>query len=199
MASISSLSASTLASGLDRDELIEGMTSGTQTKISKQEQKKTKLEWQQEAYRNISDKMIAFASKYTSTMSSSSNLFSDAFWGAASTSVVGKNSKFIGVSGANKTAAANVTILGVKQMAKNAQMMSSSAVSDRKLTTSAVNTGEMDISTLAGKNLTFKVGDKSYNVSMPQETEEFSQKRHAGRFCRGRNCRRSIYHFQQGK
>ena len=46
MASISSLSASTnsamsslrgyggLASGLDRDELIEGMTSGTQTKIS---------------------------------------------------------------------------------------------------------------------------------------------------------------------
>ena len=184
MASISSLSASTnsamsslrgyggLASGLDRDELIEGMTSGTQTKISKQEQKKTKLEWQQEAYRNISDKMIAFASKYTSTMSSSSNLFSDAFWGAASTSVVGKNSKFIGVSGANKTAAANVTILGVKQMAKNAQMMSSSAVSDRKLTTSAVNTGEMDISTLAGKNLTFKVGDKSYNVSIPYGTGE---------------------------
>ncbi len=184
MASISSLSASTnsamsslrgyggLASGLDRDELIEGMTSGTQTKISKQEQKKTKLEWQQEAYRNISDKMIAFASKYTSTMSSSSNLFSDAFWGAASTSVVGKNSKFIGVSGANKTAAANVTILGVKQMAKNAQMMSSSAVSDRKLTTSAVNTGEMDISTLAGKNLTFKVGDKSYSVSIPYGTGE---------------------------
>ena len=184
MASISSLSASTnsamsslrgyggLASGLDRDELIEGMTSGTQTKISKQEQKKTKLEWQQEAYRNISDKMIAFASKYTSTMSSSSNLFSDAFWGAASTSVVGKNSKFIGVSGANKTGAAKVTILGVKQMAKNAQMMSSSAVSDRKLTTSAVNTGEMDISTLAGKNLTFKVGDKSYNVSIPYGTGE---------------------------
>lgn len=184
MASISSLSASTnsamsslrgyggLASGLDRDELIEGMTSGTQTKISKQEQKKTKLEWQQEAYRNISDKMIAFASKYTSTMSSSSNLFSDAFWGAANTSVVGKNSKFIGVSGANKTAAANVTILGVKQMAKNAQMMSSSAVSDRKLTTSAVNTGEMDISTLAGKNLTFKVGDKSYSVSIPYGTGE---------------------------
>lgn len=184
MASISSLSASTnsamsslrgyggLASGLDRDELIEGMTSGTQTKISKQEQKKTKLEWQQEAYRNISDKMIAFASKYTSTMSSSSNLFSDAFWGSASTSVVGKNSKFIGVSGANKTAAANVTILGVKQMAKNTQIMSSGFVSDRKLTTSAINTGEMDISTLAGKSLTFKVGDKSYSVSIPYGTGE---------------------------
>ena len=53
MASISSLSGSTnkamsslrgyggLASGLDRDELIEGMTAGTQTKITKQQQKKT--------------------------------------------------------------------------------------------------------------------------------------------------------------
>lgn len=184
MASIGGLSTSTsssisslrgyggLSSGLDRDELIEGMTSGTQTKITKQQQAKTKLEWQQEAYRNISDKMIGFAEKYTSTMSSSTNLFSDAFWGAATTSVVGANSKYIGVAGANKTAAANVTIMGVKQLAKNTQMMSSGTVSDRKLTTSAIETGEMDISTLAGKSLTFKVGDKSYSVSLPYGTGE---------------------------
>ena len=73
MASIGGLSTSTssslsslrgyggLASGLDRDELISGMTSGTQSKIDKQQQAKTKLEWQQEAYRQISDKMIGFA------------------------------------------------------------------------------------------------------------------------------------------
>ncbi len=178
MASISSLSSSTnnamsslrgyggLASGLDRDELIQGMTSGTQTKITKQEQAKTKLEWQQQAYRNISDKMIAFANKYTATMSSSTNLFSDAFWGAASTSVIGKNNKFISVAGANKTAAANVSILGVKQLAQNAKLMSSSAVSDRKLTTGEINPEAMDISTLAGKNLQFKIGGKSYSVSL---------------------------------
>lgn len=184
MANISSLSGSTnsamsslrgyggLASGLDRDELIAGMTSGTQTKITKQQQAKTKLQWQQQAYRNISDKMISFANKYTATMSSSTNLFSDAFWGAASTSVVGKNSKFLSVTGANKTAAANVSILGIKQMAKNAQMMSNGAVSDRKLTTSKIETGEMDISTLAGKSLNFKVGDKSYSVTIPYGTGE---------------------------
>ena len=57
MANISSLSGTTnramsslrgyggLASGLDRDELIAGMTSGTQTKITKQQQAKTKLQW----------------------------------------------------------------------------------------------------------------------------------------------------------
>lgn len=179
MANISSLSGSTnnamsslrgyggLASGLDRDELIEGMTSGTQTKITKQEQAKTKLEWQQEAYRNISDKMIAFANKYTATMSSSTNLFSSAFWGAASTSVVGKNSKFISVAGANKTAAANVSIMGVKQLAQNAKMMSSGSVSDRTLVTGTFTTGDADVSKLAGKNIQFKVGEKSYTVSLP--------------------------------
>lgn len=182
MASIGGLSTSTsssisslrgyggLASGLDRDELIEGMTSGTQTKITKQEQAKTKLEWQQQAYRDISDKMIAFANKYTATMSSGTNLFSDAFWGAASTSVVGKNSKYISVAGANKTAAANVTIMGVKQLAQNAKMMSSSAVSDRKLTTGVIETDAMDISTLAGKNLQFSVGGTNYSVSLAYGT-----------------------------
>lgn len=179
MANISSLSSSTnsamsslrgyggLSSGLDRDELIEGMTSGTQTKITKQQQAKTKLQWQQEAYRNISDKMIAFANKYTATMSSSTNLFSDAFWGAASTSVVGANSKYISVTGANKTAAANVSILGVKQLATNTKMMSGNAVSDRTLSTGTIKMGNQDVSTVAGKNLQFTVGDDNYYVSLP--------------------------------
>lgn len=184
MANISSLSGSTnsamsslrgyggLASGLDRDELIEGMTSGTQTKITKQQQAKTKLEWQQQAYRQISDKMIGFADKFTSTMSSTTNLFSDVLWGAASTSVLGANSKYIGVTGANRTAAANVSILGVKQMAKNAQMMSNGHVSDRTLSTGAINTKEMDISTLAGKSLEFMVGGKYYSVGLAYGTGE---------------------------
>ncbi len=184
MASISSLSGSTnnamsslrgyggLASGLDRDELIAGMTSGTQTKITKQEQAKTKLEWQQQAYRNISDKMIAFANKYTATMSSTTNLFSEALWGAASTMVKGINSKFISVAGANRTAAANVSILGVKQMAENAKMISKDFVSDRKLSTGEIDKGNLDISTLAGKNLEFTVGGKYYSVSLPYGTGE---------------------------
>lgn len=179
MANISSLSSSTnsamsslrgyggLSSGLDRDELIAGMTSGTQTKITKQQQAKTRLQWQQEAYRNISNKMIAFANKYTATMSSGTNLFSDAFWGAASTSVVGANSKFISVTGANKTAAANVSILGVKQLATNTKMMSGKAVSDRTLSTGTIKTGNQDVSTVAGKNLQFTVGDDNYYVTLP--------------------------------
>ena len=52
MASVGSLSSSTsnsirgyggLASGLDRDELIKGMTLGTTSKLNQQEQKKQKI------------------------------------------------------------------------------------------------------------------------------------------------------------
>lgn len=178
MASIGGLSTSTsssisslrgyggLASGMDRDELIEGMTSGTQTKITKQQQAKTKLEWEQQAYRDISDKMISFANKYTSTMSSSTNLFSDTFWGAASTIVKGANSKFVSVAGSNRTAAANVSILGVKQMAKNATLTMGRTVSDRKVKTGEIDTGSVDVNALGGKSLQFKIGGTSYSVSL---------------------------------
>ena len=55
-----------LASGLDRDTLIEQMTSGTRAKIAKQGQQKTKLEWQMEAMRDITSKIYGFTSNYTS-------------------------------------------------------------------------------------------------------------------------------------
>ena len=73
-----------LASGLDRDSLIEGMTQGTTSKIYKQQQKKDLLQWEQNAIRGITDKMIGFADKYLSTYSSSTNLFSNSFSGEES-------------------------------------------------------------------------------------------------------------------
>ncbi len=56
-----------LASGLDRDTLIEGMTSSTRAKIAKQQKKKQTYAWQQEAYRSISSKLVEFSRKYTLT------------------------------------------------------------------------------------------------------------------------------------
>ena len=75
-----------LASGLDRDTLIENMTYGTTSKITQQQQKKQQLEWKQEAVRSISDKMIAFGNKYTSTLTASTNLFNSNFCLASSIS-----------------------------------------------------------------------------------------------------------------
>lgn len=85
-----------LASGLDRDTLIEQLTAGTQAKIDAANQQKTKLEWEQEAIRTITDMMYDFTNKYTS-YSSSTNLLSSSFYGRTdirSTGRTGNTSRY---------------------------------------------------------------------------------------------------------
>ena len=53
-----------LASGLDRDSLIEGMTASTKAKIAKQQKGRQSLLWKQEAYQSISSKLVEFSKKY---------------------------------------------------------------------------------------------------------------------------------------
>ena len=60
-----------MASGIDRDAIIEKMTLGTTTKISNRKKEVTKLQWKQEAYRNLSDKIIDISDKYASYTSTS--------------------------------------------------------------------------------------------------------------------------------
>lgn len=156
-----------LGSGLDRDGLIEGLTQGLQIKIDKQNQIKQKLQWQQDAYREISSKMLALADKYTSTFTSSTNLFSSSFWGAANISVLGANSKYVTATGDSRLAGA-VSILGVKQLARNASMTSKNPVSDRVMTTGDISLSDAEVSNLAGKSIDIKFGDKTYSVQLPQ-------------------------------
>ena len=182
MASIGGLSGSTsnslsglkgyggLASGLDRDSLIESMTQGTTSKTYKQQQKKTSLQWEQTAIRNITDKMIAFSDKYLSTYSSSTNLFSSTFWGRNNISVLGSNSKYVSVSGSSSTAD-TLSILGVKQLAKKAQMTSGSAASDGILKTGKIDLSDQKAENLEGKTIEINYGDKNYTVTLPSGSD----------------------------
>lgn len=182
MASIGGLSGSTsnslsglkgyggLASGLDRDSLIESMTQGTTSKIYKQQQKKTSLQWEQTAIRNITDKMIAFSDKYLSTYSSSTNLFRSTFWGRNNISVLGSNSKYVSVSGSSSTAD-TLSILGVKQLAKKAQMTSGSAASDGILKTGKIDLSDQKAENLEGKTIEINYGDKNYTVTLPSGSD----------------------------
>ncbi len=150
-----------LASGLDRDTLIEGMTYGTTSKITKQQQKKQQLEWKQTAIQSITNLMVSFANKYTSSWSSSTNLFSDAFWGRNNISTTGTNSKFVSVSG-TASSAEGVSIMGVKQLAQKAKWSSSSSVSDQTLSTGEIDTSEnYDIYNLIGTDIDFKISNGS--------------------------------------
>ncbi len=130
MASITSLSSSStssiygnrnvlsgLASGMDTESMIENAVSGIKLRITNLQRKQTKVEWQQEAYRSIIDKMYNFTKKYTS-YSSSTNLMSNSFFNnAVKTITQGANADKISARG--KTSS-DVKILGVKQLAKAA-------------------------------------------------------------------------------
>lgn len=159
-----------LASGLDRDTLIEQFTAGTRSKIAQQKQKQQKLQWTQEAIRGISDKIYDFSSKFTS-FSSSSNLTSSKLFSRSQISVNGVNSKYVSATG-SAASAENLSINRVKQLARNATM-NTGTVSSKTLTTADLGLGangkldtDKEISTIAGDMLYVKYGNSTYGVTM---------------------------------
>lgn len=180
MASIGGLSSSTsnsigsnslrgyggLASGLDRDTLIENMTYGTTSKITQQQQKKQQLEWKQEAIRSITDKMIAFGNKYTTTLTSSTNLFNSNFWGRNKITASGANSKYVALSGTASSANA-LTIAAVKQLAQKAMLSSSGAISGQEIRSGEIDTTKTyTTENLVGKTITFSEGGEIYSLML---------------------------------
>lgn len=140
MASVSSLSGSSssssiygnrtyniisgLASGLDTEELISGVVQSYQQKIQSLNQKNTKLQWQQEAYQSISDKLVEFYRNYSSYVYSNTNLTSSSFFDkAVITTTNGLNKDLISASG--KTSS-NVIINAVNKLAAAAKYTASS-------------------------------------------------------------------------
>lgn len=181
MSSVGSLSTSTstsirgyggLASGLDRDELIKGMTLGTTTKINKQEQKKQQVQWRQEAIQTISSAMIGFHSKYTETLTSSTNLFSSLLWGRNKITTSGINSKYVSVTGTASGADA-ITIMGIKQKAEDAKWSSSNKVSSGTLSSDKIDintTGPeaYKVENLVGKTIDIKYGGTTYSIYLSE-------------------------------
>lgn len=159
-----------LASGLDRDTLIEQMTSGTRSKIAKQGQQKTKIEWQMEAMRDITSKIYNFTNGYTS-YASPNNLLSSNLFSRNQVTAVGDNSKYVSVSG-TAGSDASMSIAGIKQLASNARL-TTGTVSNRALTTGAMALGanndlsvKTDVSTIAGDAFYIKYGNTNYTVKL---------------------------------
>ena len=145
-----------LASGMDTESMIENAVSGIKLKIENLVKRRTKIEWQQEAYRSIIDKAVNFNNKYTS-YSSKTNLLSQSFFNSAvNTTVNGTYKDKITASG--KTTS-DIKINGVKQMAKAAAY-----------TVSGLGGGLGDMSSVTGKD--FDV-TKSLDVSTVSGTLSF--------------------------
>ena len=107
-----------LASGLDTEGMIENLVKGYQTKINTLNQKVTKTEWKQDAYRSIIQKMVGFSSKYTS-YTSSTNLMSASFFNSA-VKVAAQGLYADKVTASGKTCS-DIVLNSVKQLAAAAQ------------------------------------------------------------------------------
>ena len=147
-----------LASGLDTEGMIENAIKAYKNKITALQQKRTKTEWKQDAYRSIIDKMSVFSDKYAS-YNSATNLMSTSFFDqAVRTLTKGENASKIAASG--KTGS-NVQINGVMQLATSSRYaISGGAIdgnlggSDKNITSLATGSfsldGPLELSTLSG-------------------------------------------------
>lgn len=127
-----------MASGIDRDAIIEQMTLGTNTKIESQKSNMTKLQWKQEAYRGITDQILDLTDKYAS-YSSTSNLKDPGLFSKSLITVQGPEAatRFVTATGTSKLVE-NIAITAVKQLA-TATVRQSNAHVAGKLETDAIN------------------------------------------------------------
>lgn len=115
-----------MVSGIQRDEIIEAMTLHTTNKITNQKSEITKLQWKQEAYRSLSDKILDLADNYNSYSSTKALLDPNTFARNMIT-VRGQESStnLVTATGASDLAA-NVKLAAVKQMATSTVRQSGS-------------------------------------------------------------------------
>ena len=149
-----------LVSGLDTDDLVKQMTAGTRNKINRQYQSKQKLLYKQEAYREVSSKLLAFSNKYYSYSSgSTSNILSPSFF---KSNTIESSSKYVSVSG-NADNIKNFTINSVTGVATNASFSSNKIVSNHTISSSPI----IDkTSSLAGETMSLEYNGKTYNIAI---------------------------------
>ena len=167
-----------LASGIDRDALIEKMTAGTTSKITAKKQAMTKLEWKRDAYRSISNKIIDLQDNYLSYSATKSLKNSD-FFAKNQVSVQGDPdyTKYISATG-NADTASRVSVLGVNRLATSATLISGEKKTDSAITLGGISASdftnkEVKTSNLSGTKLTFgtySITDKKFT---PEATFTF--------------------------
>lgn len=162
-----------LASGIDRDALIEQMTARTTSKITSKKQAMTKLEWKRDAYRSISNKIIDLQDNYLSYSATKSLKNSD-FFAKNQVSVQGDSdyTKYISATG-NADTASRVSVLGVNRLATSATLISGEKKTDSAITLGGISASdfsnkEIKTSNLSGTKLTFG----TYSITDKKFTEE---------------------------
>ena len=155
-----------LASGMDTESMIENAVSGHKLKITQLNQQRTQLEWKQESYRSMIDKMVDFNQKYTS-YTSSSNLLSPSFFDSAVKYVTqGGNAGKVSATG--KTSS-TVVLNSVSQLATATRYATSG---NMKAANEAAGSFKLDGTVSSSKlngTLTLGYGGKKVSISFSEQ------------------------------
>jgi len=136
--------------------MIENSVAGYKSKITSLQQKMTKLQWKQDAYRGLISSMNSILNKYTS-FTSSTNLFSASFFSKAVNAVAkGANAAMVAVSGKGTS---DVQIDRIKQLAQAASYsVSAKDLAATGAATEAVNWGEAVSTSAVAGSISIKYG-----------------------------------------
>lgn len=113
-----------LVSGIDTSTLIKSLTTAAQSKIDAAMQKKQKIEWKQESYNSIIDKLTAFKDDYFDVVGKYKLSSSSAF----NTWKVASSSDAISATSTGANTGARLVISAVDEIASASTIQSGSAV-----------------------------------------------------------------------
>ncbi len=147
-------------SGYDSEAMIEQMMSAYQTKIDNQNKKLTKLQWQQEAYRDVTKKLTDFQNKYFDILNRDSYLMTPTAFSNFKANVTSKNNPDgkapVSVTTSSKSKEGSYE-LKVKQTATRAKL------NGNRITPT---TFALDIEKTALNNYTVDGGKRTYDLAL---------------------------------
>ncbi len=111
-----------MSSGLDTDSIVKGMLTSYQSKLDRQVQTTTKLEWKATAYREVNTLIKNFRSKYLSALSES-NMMTNSVYNYFKVDMV-TQSDAVSVSASSSASACTMTIDSISQLAEAAAVAS---------------------------------------------------------------------------
>lgn len=166
-----------LMSGMDTESMIEGLVQSYQQKIQNLQKDRTTLQWQQNAYQSISDKLVEFSRKYMSYTSNTNLLSSSFFSNAVTTTTVGNCADLVSATGKSNS---TIQLNSVSKLASSARYTVSGSRIDQSIFTDALTgditvtggefvlNGEYTTSNMNG-SLTLTYGNKKITLSFDND------------------------------
>ncbi len=149
-----------LVSGIDTNSIIKSLTTSAQTRIDMAMQKKQKIQWKQDSYNSVIDKLNSFKSSYFDVLGTTNLSSTSAFNTWKTTS----SSSAVTATSTSANTGAKIVISAVEQVASAYTVQSGSAVSGPILASGTIDS-------FKNKTLTFTLDGVSKTVNFGENPQ----------------------------